>query len=205
MLVCLVLLDLDRLNSYLISHKYNALPVHGKGFFTSTNSVITPPKKSYNTGMKATLKGIAIALSILAMVIVVLSAVDSASNVNVSATDTYLKVAVVDLDNTPVHNAKVIVGNQSFYTDNKGLSPSIELVEFTNSYDDSITEWGTVTVMIQKDGYSPTFVFNCIVYSGQTRKLVVKIYPTDASQLPYVSYVETPPNEYINSLLNAKE
>lgn len=152
--------------------------------------------------MKATFKGIAVALSILAMVLVVLSAVDSAYNVAVSATDTYIKIAVVDLNNSPVHNAKVTVDEQTFFTDNKGFSPSIELVHFTNSYDNAVTEWGTVTVMIQKDGYAPTFVFNCVVYDGQTRHLTVKIYENDASELPYVSYVETPPDDYIQSLIN---
>ena len=151
--------------------------------------------------MKATLKGVAIALSILAMVIVVLSAVDKANDVTVSATDTYLKIAVVDLNDTPVHNAKVTVVEQSFYTDNKGMSPTIQLSSFTNSYDSSITEWGTVTVMITKDGYAPTFVFNCVVYDGQTRKLTVKIYQQDASELPYVSYVESPPDDYVKGLL----
>ena len=151
--------------------------------------------------MKATLKGVAIALSILAMVIVVLSAVDKSNNVSVSASNSSVKVAVVDLDNAPVHNAKVVIGEQYFYTDNNGLSPSIELVGFTNSYDSTITEWGTVTVVIEKDGYTPTFVFNCVVYDGQTRKLTVKVYPQDASELPYVSYVESPPDDYIKSLL----
>ena len=154
--------------------------------------------------MKATLKGIAIALSILAMVIVVLSAVDAANNVTVSATDTYVKVAVVDLNDSPVHNAKITVGTQTFFTDNKGLSPSIELSEYTNCYDSSITEWGTVTVIIERDGYTPTFVFNCVVYGGQTRKLTVKVYPLDSSELPYVSYVESPPDDYVKSLLTSK-
>lgn len=154
--------------------------------------------------MKATLKGVAIALSILAMVIVVLSAVDAANDVTVSATDTYVKIAVVDLNDTPVHNAKITVGGQSFFTDNKGLSPSIQLTQFTNCYDSSITEWGTVTVIIEKEGYTPTFVFNCVVYDGQTRKLTVKVYPQDASELPYVSYVESPPDDYIKNLITSQ-
>ena len=151
--------------------------------------------------MKATLKGVAIALSILAMVIVVLSAVDAANNVTVLATDTYVKVAVVDLNDAPVHNAKITIGQQSFFTDNKGFSPSMELTQIVNCYDSAITEWGTVTVIIEKDGYTPTFVFNCVVYAGQTRKLTVKVYPEDASELPYVSYVESPPDGYIKGLI----
>lgn len=156
---------------------------------------------SYNKDMKATLKGVAIALSILAMVIVILSAVDKANDLTVSATDTTIKIAVVDLNDEPVHNAKITLCGQSFYTDNKGLSPLIELTQYTNCYDSSIMEWGTVTVVIEKDGYSPTFVFNCVVYSGQTRKLTVKVYPQDSSELPYVSYVESPPDDYVKSLL----
>lgn len=154
--------------------------------------------------MKATLKGVAIALSILAMVIVILSAVDRANGISVSATDTYVKVAVVDLNDAPVHNAKITIGEHSFFTDNKGLSPSIELAKYSNCYDSQITEWGTVTVIIQKDGYTPTFVFNCVVYGGQTRKLTVKVYPQDASELPYVSYVESPPDDYVKSLLTSE-
>ena len=155
--------------------------------------------------MKATLKGVAIALSILAMVIVILSAVDVANDVTVAASDTYIKVAVVDLNDSPVHNAKITVGDQSFFTDNKGLSPSIELARYTNCYDSAITEWGTVTVIIEKDGYAPTFVFNCVVYNGQTRKLTVKVYPQDSSELPYVSYVESPPDDYVKSLLTSEK
>lgn len=153
--------------------------------------------------MKATLKGVAIALSILAMVIVILSAVDKANDVTVSTTDTYLKIVVVDLNDTPVHNAKITIGELSFYTDNKGMSPTIQLPSFINCYDSAITEWGTVTVVIQKDGYAPTFVFNCVVYNGQTRKLTVKVYQQDASELPYVSYVESPPDDYVKGLLGA--
>ena len=156
---------------------------------------------SYNTGMKATLKGVAIALSLIAMVVVVLSAVDKASDITVSATDTYIKVAVVDLNDTPVHNAKISIGELTFFTDNKGLSPTIQLTSFTNCYDSTITDWGTVTVMILKEGYAPTFVFNCVVYAGQTRKLTVKVYQQDASELPYVSYVESPPDDYVKGLL----
>ena len=159
---------------------------------------------SYNTDMKATLKGVAIALSILAMVIVILSAVDKASDVTVTNTDTYVRVAVVDINDVPVHNAKITIGQQSFYTDNKGLSPSIELTQFTNCYDSRITDWGTVTVVIEREGYTPTLVFNCVVYLGQTRKLTVKVYPRDASELPYVSYVESPPDDYVKSLINDK-
>lgn len=151
--------------------------------------------------MKATLKSVAVALSILAMVLVILTAVDKANDITVSATNTSLKVYVVDLNNMPVHNAKVTVNGQSFYTDNKGLSPAIEVLTITNCYDDTISEWGTVNVRIEKENFVPTFVFNCVVYCEQTRRLTVKIYGVDSSDLPYVNYVESPPDSYIKNLL----
>lgn len=141
------------------------------------------------------------ALAILVVVVGVLAAVDANANAAVAVSNTYIKVAVVDLNGAPVHNAKVTVGEVSFYTDNKGLSPSIELATLTNSYDASISEWGTVTVKVEKDGFVPTFVFNCVVYNGQTRKLTVKTYAEDSSELPYVCYVESPPDGFVQGLL----
>lgn len=155
--------------------------------------------------LKTTLKSVAVALSILAAVLLILTAVDGAKNLSASANNSYIKVTVVDLDGRPVHNAQVTVGQQSFYTDNKGLSPSIAVAELVNCYDVSLTDWGTVTVSVTKDGYAPTFVFNCVVYRGDTRKLTVKIYPQDGSDLPYVSYVESPPDEYIRNLVTSQK
>ena len=154
--------------------------------------------------MRATFKNVAVALAILVVIVGVLSAVDANNNVAVAVTNTSIRVAVVDLNGAPVHNAKVTVGEASFFTDNKGLSPSIELATLSNSYDAAITEWGTVTVVVEKDGFVPTFVFNCVVFNGQTRKLTVKTYAQDGSELPYVSYVETPPDGYVQNLLGAK-
>ena len=154
--------------------------------------------------MKATLKSVAVALAILVVVVGVLAAVDTSRNVAVAVSNTFIKIAVVDLNGSPVHNAKVTVGEASFYTDNKGLSPAIELATITNNYDATISEWGTITVIVEKDGFVPTFVFNCVVYNGQTRKLTVKTYTQDGSELPYVSYVEAPPDDYVQKLLSAE-
>ncbi len=155
--------------------------------------------------LKTTLKSVAVALSILAAVIIILTAVDGVKNVSKTLEDTCIKVTVVDLDGSPVHNAIVTIDGQSFYTDNKGSSPSISLKQLTNCYDRSIAEWGTVTVRIDKENYSPAFVFHCVVYRLDTRYLTVKIYPADNSDLPYVSYVESPPDEYIQGLLDTSD
>ena len=151
--------------------------------------------------MKATLKSVAVALFILAAVMGVLFAVDNSANVSTASVSTNIRIAVVDLDGNPVHNAQVTVMGQTFNTDNKGLSHAIELKGLTNCYDNSITEWGTATVAVTKDGYVPAFAFNCICYVGQTRKLTIKIYNADSSELPYVSYVESPPDDYIKLLI----
>lgn len=153
--------------------------------------------------MKATLKNVAAALTVLVVVIAVLLVVDNGiAAANVSAGKTLLRVCVVDLDGNPVHNAQITVEGATFNTDNKGLSPAVELKNLKNCYDETVTEWGTVTVCVEKTGYIPAIAFNCVAYSNQTRKLTVKIYPVDGSDLPYVSYVESPPDEYAKGLLS---
>lgn len=138
------------------------------------------------------------------MVMVVLTAIDKANDVGVSTSKTAIKVTVVDLDNNPVHNAVVTVCGNTFFCDNNGNSPVIEIDAPTNCYDQNITAWHTQTVVVTKDGYVPTVVLNCVVFDKETRKLTVKIYPLDESKLPYVCYVETPPADYINQLINSK-
>lgn len=115
--------------------------------------------------------------------------------------ETYLRVSVVDLDDKPVHNAKITVGEESFFSDNKGLSPTIRLESLHNSYDSSISSWHTVNVSVQATGYVSALVFNCVVYDAQTRRLTVRLYAKDSSNLPYVCYVESPPSEYVKDLL----
>lgn len=151
--------------------------------------------------MKATLKNVAIAVAILMMVVVVLTAIDKASDIGVSASKTAIKVTVVDLDNNPVHNAVVNVDGKTFFCDNNGNSPLIELDSLTNCYDKNLTAWHTQTVVVTKDGFVPTVVLNCVVFDKETRKLTVKIYPNDQSNLPYVCYVETPPADYLEGLV----
>lgn len=154
--------------------------------------------------MKTTLKNVAIVVVVLSMVMVVLTAIDKASDVGVSATKTAIKVTVVDLNNNPVHNAQVTIDGQTFFCDNNGNSPVIDVANLTNCYDITITAWYTQTVVIKKDGYVPTVVLNCVLFDKETRKLTVKIYPADQSTLPYVCYVETPPTDYLNQLIGEK-
>lgn len=151
--------------------------------------------------MKTTLKNVAIVVVVLSMVLVVLTAIDKASDVGVSASKTAIKVTVVDLNNNPVHNAQVTIDGQTFFCDNNGNSPVIDVETLVNCYDKTITAWHTQTVVIKKDGYVPTVVLNCVLFDKETRKLTVKIYPSDQSTLPYVCYVETPPADYLNQLI----
>ncbi len=152
--------------------------------------------------MKATFKNIAFTLTIIALVIVVLSAVDTASSIDVNNSDTYLRITVLDLDEKPLHNAEITLCGETFLTDNKGLSPNIQLLKEENFYDDDITQWHTVNVVIKKEGYVPAVVLNCVAYDCQTRRLTVKLYQIDGSNLPYVCYVESPPNDYVKNLIS---
>lgn len=151
--------------------------------------------------MKVTFKNLAFTLTVLAMIIVVLTAVDTASSIDVNKTDSFLRVTVVDLDDKPVHNAEISLCGATFFTDNKGLSPNIQLPEETNFYNGEITQWHTVNVVVKKDGYVPAVVLNCVVYDNQTRRLTVKLYQSDGSDLPYVCYVESPPNDFLQEMI----
>lgn len=136
------------------------------------------------------------------MVVTALVIADASATADVaSRRKTDIRVTVVDLNGSPLHNAEVAVNGQTFNTDNKGLSPAIELSNLVNSYDKSIEEWKTVTVVVKKQGYVTAVAFNCVVYVNQTRKLTIKLYEADASDLPYVSYVESPPSDYVRQLL----
>ena len=152
--------------------------------------------------IKATFKNIAVSMIILSLVIVVLTTVDRVTDVTASMTDTYLRVTVLDLNDKPVSNAKVTVDGAKFSTDSKGLSPTVLLANMHNSYDSSITDWYTVNVQVQCDGYVSAVVFNCIVYNKQTRRLPARLYPRDESNLPYVCYVESPPSDYVKGILD---
>ena len=149
---------------------------------------------------KTTLKSVAVALSILAAVLTALTVADGVRNVSATAKSTSIKVTVVDLDGIAVHNAEVTVEGKSFFTDNKGVSPSIDIETLSNCYDSAVSEWGTVTVQVAAEGFVPSFVFNCVVYRDDTRRLTVRLYPSDGSELPYVCYVESPPDDYVRGL-----
>ena len=151
--------------------------------------------------MKATFKSIAIALGLLAIVIVALAAFDGVASKRAVAGVTAVRVTVVDLDGVPIHNAKVTVGSQSYFCDNKGRSPQIVPDKLVNSYDGSIDDWYTVSVVVRADDYVPSVVFNCVVYVGQTRQLTVRMYTIDGSDLPVVTYVESPPDDYVSHIL----
>lgn len=151
--------------------------------------------------IKANFKNVAVSLVLLFVVIVLLVTLDGVLNVDATE-NSGLRVTVVDLNDEAVHDAEVSVCGMRFFTDNKGLSPTISLPKTANCYDEAITDWFAVNVVVTKDGYVPTVVVNCVIYENQTRRLTVKIYPNDGSDLPFVCYVESPPNEYLQQLIS---
>lgn len=150
--------------------------------------------------IKTNFKNVAISLLILLVVITGLSVLDSVLQTS-GEESTKIRVTVVDLNDKPVHNAEIHIGDVVFLTDNKGLSPTIELDNLQNVYDNAISSWCTVTVVAKRDGFVPAVVVNCVVYCAQTRWLTIRLYQKDESDLPYVCYVESPPNDYLQDLV----
>lgn len=151
--------------------------------------------------MKATFKSVAIALGLLAVVMVCLVVVDGVRAKETATGVTSLRVTAVDLDGMPIHNAEVRVCDDSYFCDNKGRSPQIVPTQLHNSYNEAITDWFTLHVVVCADGYVPSVIINCVVYVGQSREVTVKLYPVDGSELPYVTYVESPPSDYLEKLI----
>ena len=80
----------------------------------------------------------------------------------------------------------------------------MDLPKRNNVYDKNVTQWYTINLQISKAGLVDTFVLNCVVYQGGERSVTVRVYPADQSDLPYVCYVESPPNDYLESLIGQK-
>ena len=102
--------------------------------------------------MKATLKSIIVALTVLAVVVGTLLVLDAGNVVGVKKSITAIKVTAVDLSGNSIHNASVTVCGQTFFTDDKGCSPQITPNVLVNCYDGSITDWYTTTVAVTCDG-----------------------------------------------------
>lgn len=151
--------------------------------------------------MKTTLRNIVIAIAVLFVVVAVLYIVGGPT-VTVGKKPTQLRVYVVDTDGVPVIDARVCVDGVVVNSDVTGTA-NIVPKQLSNRYDDKINEWFTADVVVVKDGFVPTVVVGCVMYTEQTRKLTVRIYAKDSSELPVVTYVESPPPQYLDSLINA--
>ncbi len=143
-------------------------------------------------------------ISTLVLVVLVscLYWVDAPSVDVATVENTRIRVTVLDVaDNSPVHNATVDISvTTEFFTDNTGLSPTIDVPTVANMYDSSITDWYCVDVVVTKSGYVSTIVVGCVLYDMQLRQLTVYLYHDDGT-LPYVCYVESPPSSYLESLV----
>lgn len=155
--------------------------------------------------MKVTLKNLAWVVTVLALVLVILGAVDEKNGVTASTKQSStLRITVTDLDGKTVSGAKVTVQGKTWLTDNNGQTPMIELEQGKNFYDGKIDDWFCVTIKVEKDGFVTALHFNAVIRCGELRKLGVKMYKADESELPYVCYVEAPPDEYVRRLVEGK-
>ena len=117
-----------------------------------------------------------------------------------------LKLRITDTNNQPVHNAKITIKETGkfFFTDENGISPNMQIDFLKNVYDENVNSWFCVTLLIEKQGFVNTVVFNCVVFCNTKRDFNVKIYQQDESDLPFVCYVESPPKNFINDLFSNK-
>lgn len=151
--------------------------------------------------MKTTFRNIVIAIAVLFVVVAVLYIVGGPT-VTASKQPTQLRVYVVDTDGEPVTDARVCVDGVFVNSDVTGTANIVPKL-LVNRYDDKISEWFTADVVVVKDGFVPAVVVGCVMYAEQTRKLTVRIYAKDGSDLPVVTYVESPPQQYLDSLISA--
>lgn len=117
---------------------------------------------------------------------------------DVTSQSAVLRVEVLDLSGNAVQNAliKVVECNTTAKTDDSGQTElTLSNMPQTN------LNWCGLTVTVSRSGYVNTAVINCVVYYGRTRTLKVRMYDDDGT-LPYVCYVECPPEDYINGLFD---
>jgi len=136
---------------------------------------------------------------IISIIVATLAAVDNARGVYNDKNNTLLCVTVINLDGQAVEGATITIieTGQKFVTDKQGKTMPIPISRSVVAQ----YEWFHVTLTIKAKNFVDTIMINCAVYDDITRYLTVKIYPIDGSFLPYVVYTESPPDDYIRSIL----
>lgn len=152
--------------------------------------------------MKSNWKVILIASVLLVNIVLGFMLIDSNVTGGKVTQATTLKVVVVDENNQKVEGATVAVlqTNLKFETNNLGQTKSIEVPTVPNWYDSKIKSWFCVNVAITHPNYVDTLVVGCVLTEGKLRILQVKVFEVDDSGLPYVSYVESPPDSYLKDI-----
>ena len=113
-------------------------------------------------------------LVVLAVLFTVVLVADHTRGVYTDKTTSTVKVLVTDLEGTPLQNADVRISDgQTFHTDNRGYSPSIE-VQPTGE-----DNWFPVTVVVMAEGYVNTALFGCVVFVGSERVVQIRMYRLD--------------------------
>ena len=108
----------------------------------------------------------------------------------------------------PLTHAVVCVLEQgdTFYTDNNGNSPIIDVpVVPDNRYDQFVKkEFGEVTVLVRYEGYIDYILLNYIVRENHSRGITdIHIFPRTAEDdLDYMTIVETPDDAWIRQILD---
>lgn len=153
--------------------------------------------------MRKKLSFIIAAVVAISLAIANIIVVSNAANLEIPPIITSVRIKVTDTNNTAIKNAKVIILDDDiyFYTDNNGFTPIIDVVFVPNKLDAN-ANWSTISILIIKDGYVPTLLYDCVIYNGRVRNgpTITMLTPSQ-TQSKIITIVETPPDEWTEKLI----
>lgn len=118
-----------------------------------------------------------------------------------------VKFIVADFsDNAPVSFARVCIPeiNASFFTDNSGNTPLIEVPVMPDAFYDGICKrnFGEITVIVYKEGYADYILCNLCIRENDIREgIKLLIYKKDNFMPDFTPIVETPDVKWLKELI----
>ena len=106
---------------------------------------------------------------------------------------TALCVKVCDLSGQPVENAAVYVAEAQkiFYTGADGCTAQMSVPIAGGA------EWGSVTLVVVKEGFVDYVLYNCVVYNGRVRNgPVIRLFDNAEESPDITVFSENPPDDY---------
>ena len=140
-------------------------------------------------------------ISTLLLIISVFAAIISCKIVNIG----YLYINVFDgFTSLPIENARVVIPeiDSEFYTDDNGSTDKIKVPLLMDTHFNSIhkQEYGTITVIVYADGYTPYALFFTQIYKNETRSPNIWLFEDDGAK-PFI-IIESPNELWAYELIN---